>query len=119
MKTAAKIFIIIGCVLEFYLIFPIIICICACNKMDTAKHKTELTALGVVTLLFCSLLGGIFMLCIPDQELALNSDNSFTTIGKNTNDYLQNLKNLKSLYDNGIITEEIYNEKRKKYIEMI
>lgn len=117
MKTAAKVFIVLGCIFNFYLIFPIIIGVFAYKKIDTATQKNELTTLGVLTLFFCNILGGIFMLCISDKELSKN--NGYVPTTEPQNDYLQNLNNLKSLYDKGIISEEIYNEKRKKYIDMI
>lgn len=75
MKTAAKVFIWIGIIFQFFLIYPIIIGVFALQKLDQAKTKEELQSFGILTLLLCSLLGGIFMLCIKDEELA---ENNFT-----------------------------------------
>ena len=70
MKTAAKVFIILGMVFQFFLIFPLIIGAIALKKLKTSKSKSELTVMAVLTLLFVNLLGGIFMLLIKDEELA-------------------------------------------------
>lgn len=70
MKTVAKVFIILGMIVGCWMIFPIIVGIFALKKLNTAKTKSELTVMGVVTLLFCNLIGGILMLCISEEELA-------------------------------------------------
>ena len=36
-----------------------------------------------------------------------------------SSDAADNLNKLKELYDNGVITKEEYDEKRKKYVEML
>jgi hypothetical protein len=41
----------------------------ALKKLSVAKTKNDLIAIGICTIIFCSLLGGIFMLCIPETEL--------------------------------------------------
>lgn len=70
MKTAAKVFIILGMVFQCFLIFPIIVGAIALKKLKTATTKSELTVIAIVTLLFCNLIGGILMLCIDEKELA-------------------------------------------------
>lgn len=72
MKTAAKVFIIIGMICTFYLIVPVIVGGIALKKMNTATSRDELTGIGIVTLLLCSLLGGIFLLCTKDEDYAEN-----------------------------------------------
>lgn len=69
MKTAAKIFIIIGMIVGFWSILPLIFGFIALKKLKTAKKKEELTVTAILTLLFCNILGGIFMLLIKDEEL--------------------------------------------------
>ena len=69
MKTTAKVFIWIGMVANFYLIFPVIVGMNALNKLDTAKTKEELTTSAWLALVFCNLIGGICMLNIKDEEL--------------------------------------------------
>ncbi len=65
MRTAAKVFVIIGMIFGCWLIFPLIIGLCALGQINNEFEKPS-TAMSVVTLIFCSLLGGIFMLCIED-----------------------------------------------------
>ncbi len=65
MKTAAKVFIILGMIAGFWSILPLIFGIIALNKMKTEKPST---GLSVCVLLFCSLLGGIFLLCSKEDE---------------------------------------------------
>ncbi len=72
MKTAAKVFIIIGMIFQGILIFPIVIGALALKKLKTATSKSELTAMGVLTLLFVNLIGGILMLCLSDDDLKDN-----------------------------------------------
>ena len=72
MKTAAKVFIIINMIFLFWLIFPLVVGILALGKLNTAKKKDDLVVMGVITILFCSLLGGVFMLLVTDEELQNN-----------------------------------------------
>ena len=70
MKTAAKVFIIIGMVVGFWTIRPLVFGIIALNQMKTQKPST---GISVCVLLFCSLLGGIFLLCSKDEEYVVPS----------------------------------------------
>lgn len=69
MKTAAKVFIILGMVFGFWMIVPLIVGIIALNKLNNAKSKSELTVVAICTLLFVNLIAGILMLCINDEQL--------------------------------------------------
>ena len=69
MKTPAKVFIWIGMIIQFFLIYPIVLGVLALKKINSATSSDELKTLGIFTTLFCSLLGGVFMLCIKDDEL--------------------------------------------------
>lgn len=63
---------------SFYLILTIIagvftatseiIGFLALGKLKSATAKNQTTVLSILTLIFCSLVGGILMLCIPDTE---------------------------------------------------
>lgn len=65
MKTAAKIFIIIGMICGFWSILPLVFGIIALKKMKTEKPST---GLSVCVLLFCNLLGGLFLLLSKKSE---------------------------------------------------
>jgi hypothetical protein len=39
------------------------------HKLKFARSKRELAAIGVLTIIFCSPVGGILMLCIPENDL--------------------------------------------------
>jgi uncharacterized membrane-anchored protein len=68
MKKIAKVFIIIGMVLQCFLIFPVVLGIIALKKIDKAQSKSDLTVWAIITLLFVNMVGGILMLVIPDSE---------------------------------------------------
>lgn len=71
MKTTIKVFIWIGMILQFFLIFPIIVGVMALKKLDQAKTKEELTGIAVAVLLLVNVIAGILMLVISDQEMQL------------------------------------------------
>ncbi len=65
MKTAAKVFIIIGMICGFWMILPIIFGAIALKKMKAGKPSV---GFSVCVLIFCSTLGGIFLLCSRASE---------------------------------------------------
>ncbi|MCQ2742686.1 MAG: hypothetical protein MJ239_05245 [Bacilli bacterium] len=75
MKGAAKVFIVLGMIFQFYLIYPLIIGGIALNKLSNAKRKSELIGIGIVSLIFVSTLGGIFILCVRPSDFAPDSGN--------------------------------------------
>ena len=75
MKTAAKVFIIIGMIVGFWSILPLIFGFIALKKLKTATKKDDLVVTAILTLLFCNILGGIFMLLIKDEELVQEKKN--------------------------------------------
>lgn len=74
MKTTIKVFIWIGMIFQFFLIFPIIVGVMALKKLDQAKTKKELTGMGVAVLLLVNGIAGILMLVITDQDLNLSKN---------------------------------------------
>lgn len=137
MKTAAKVFIIIGMVTGFWTIVPIIVGAIALNKLASATKKDELVGIGVCTLLFCSMIGGIFMLVISDAELQGSEVNANTNSGasvnssasastttaepaapakQNSDDVAAKLTKLKELRDSGAITEEEFASMKNQLI---
>ena len=152
MKTAAKVFVILDIIrsvliiifkdelgfnsefLLFYNIIAIIIDADARYKLDNSTKKSDLTAIGILSLFFCNLLGGIFILCVSDKDLSENllnaeieNQNNVNSIkiknpidiSANADTHLEELNKLKFLYDNGFITEDEYKEKREKYIDLL
>ena len=73
MKTTAKVFIWIGMIYNFYLIFPIVFGCLALKKLKTATTRDELRTMAVLCLSFCNTVGGILMLTMTDKELSQGS----------------------------------------------
>ncbi len=67
MKVAAQVFIIIGMVVGFWTILPLVFGILALVKMKEGKPDTWL---NICVLLFCSLIGGIILLCSKEEDFA-------------------------------------------------
>ncbi len=65
MKTAAKVFIIIGMIVGCWMVVPLVLGIIALNKMKNGKPSV---GFSVCILIFCSTLGGIFLLCSKEHE---------------------------------------------------
>lgn len=76
MKTAIKILIWIGMISQCFLIYPIVVGILALKKLDEIASGKELQTMGILTTIFCSLIGGILMICIKDEDLGVVSTNS-------------------------------------------
>ncbi|MCM1297190.1 MAG: hypothetical protein NC311_16740 [Muribaculaceae bacterium] len=70
MKTAAKVFIILGMVFGCIAILPLIFGGITLSKMKKATSASELTVWGVLDIFFCGLIGGILVLCLKDEDLA-------------------------------------------------
>jgi hypothetical protein len=119
MKTAAKVFLIIGMILTFYLIFPVIIGVIAIRKLDNAKSKDDLILWGILSLFFVSRLGGLFMLLVPEDELNTQNAVVYEENSNEERDPADMLLELKKLRDEGVIDEATYQEKRKKYVEQL
>lgn len=127
MKSAAKVFIWIGMISGAIAIFPLVIGILALKKLDEAKTKDELTGWAIATVICCSTLGGIFMLCITEEELDENSTNqnpaqpktenpSQSTTEYSSSTIEEELAKTKALYDKGLLDEEEYQSIRKSII---
>lgn len=120
MVKLAKVFIIISMILFFYLIFPIVLGIISIRKLDSVKTVDELLPWGVTTLICVSPIAGILMLCIKQDDIdkARFYHNNITSTGYlSSNDKVSNLIELKQLFDDGIIDEQTYNEKRTKLVK--
>ncbi|MBQ9480970.1 MAG: DUF4190 domain-containing protein [Clostridia bacterium] len=81
--TAAKVFIILGMIFQFYLIYPLIVGGIALSKLNSATTKDDLTAIGIITIFFCSIIGGIFMLCVKDEDFDYKKENKMNDRNEN------------------------------------
>lgn len=69
MKTVAKVFIILGMVLQCFLIFPIVLGAIALKKLKAAQCKADFgTGWAVVVLLLVNLIAGILLLVMKDED---------------------------------------------------
>lgn len=66
LKLIARIFIIIGMVCGCWVILPLIFGALGLSALGKDKGKPSV-GMSVCVLLFCSLIGGILMLCIKDE----------------------------------------------------
>lgn len=69
MKTAAKVFIIIGMVVGCSYIIPIIVGLIAMRKLDKARRKSDIRGISILTLLFCNVIAGVIMLCMKEEDI--------------------------------------------------
>lgn len=67
MKTAAKVFMIIGMVCGFWCVLPLVFGIIGIKKLNNGEMTT---GWKVVTLIFVSLVGGILLLCMKNEPAA-------------------------------------------------
>lgn len=72
MKNTAKVFIWIGIIAQCFLIYPIVVGVIALQKLNEIRKKEEIQTIGILTLFFCSLVGGIIMLTMTDKDLSEN-----------------------------------------------
>ena len=131
MKTAAKVFIILGMIFGCIAILPLIFGGIGLSKINSAKDRSELVGMGVCVLLFCSLLGGIFMLCIPNEQLAgagvgageqnqqVVVDVHPTQTKQTDDDTTEKLAKLKNLKDSGAISDEEFERMKKDILAKV
>ena len=74
MKTAAKVFIIIGMISGFAAISPLIVGSIALTKLDEAEDSADIIGIAILTILFCSPIAGILMLCLSDDDFCDDED---------------------------------------------
>ena len=70
MKTLAKVFTILGIIGGAIFIYPLIVGLISLKKMKNATSKADIKVWAIINLIFCSLLGGIFMLLTKDADYA-------------------------------------------------
>ena len=85
---------------------------------------------GVCNLVFCGLVGGILYLCWKPEVAPVNNnkdgyytptdyDAPTTSMNNDKEDVSEILLKLNRLYEEGIISKEEYEEKRKKYVDKL
>ncbi len=65
MKKAAKVFIVLGMLFQFWMVLPLIVGAIALGKMKKAKPSV---GMGICLILFVNPLAGIFTLCSRESE---------------------------------------------------
>ncbi len=123
MKTCVKVLIWVGMIIQFYMIYPIVFGILALKKLDSFKDRDELIKYSVLTMVFCSLAGGIVMLFMNEEKKpSTNNDNTNKEVVEgeatiqNTLTMEEELLNAKRLFEEGTISEADYNEIKSKII---
>ena len=133
MKTI-KFFIILGMILGAILIFPIIVGAITLNRLNEAKKKEDITGVAICTLIFCSVIAGILMLCMTEDDFAKKNsltkyeqklvDSVICAMDEETEDndvyddeIVVKLRKLKALFNEGLIDEKEYLERRKRYLD--
>lgn len=94
----------------------IILPIYALKRIDTANSKKDLQVWGIVILIFSNLVAGILILLIDDEELngkAINNSNKQIT----TDELSSRLEKLRRIKEEQNLTDEEYNELKKKVID--
>lgn len=122
MKKITKILIIIGMALSWFLIYPVVLGICAIKKLESARFKNDLVSWAIITLVFVSPVAGILMLTLRDEDLGDEDDLYYAENTKPTNFALEKLNNIEKIYqlkEKGLISEEEFLEKKKFYLEQI
>lgn len=100
----------------FILLVPFVIDYVGYKKINNATRANELTTIGILTLIFGGIIPGILILLIKDEDLGVSTYVKKET--KPTADSLEKeLKDLNTLKDNGVITQEEYESARKKIID--
>jgi hypothetical protein len=118
MKTAAKVFLVIGMVLTFFLIYPPFIGITAYRKLDDENTSLDdLRLWGILSLFFVSPIAGLFILLLKTEDLG--EEQSISGDKKSTvkNYAADRLIELKKLFDEGVISEDAYYKKKEEIVK--
>ena len=109
-------------------VISLVVCISALRSIHNNQKRI---ALGILLILFCGIIGGIFyLLWIPEDETAVITtvDNQtgstissveYVSYAEDSDDPYQQLKKLRDLLDRGIIDKQTYDEKAKKYLKKL
>jgi len=78
MKTAAKVYIYIGMIFGFFLIYPIVLGSKALRLLDSATKKQDLRNIGTLILLLDNPVAGKILSLIDDSDLSSNLEKNKT-----------------------------------------
>lgn len=114
------------------------LCFIVVMKVKGATSKDKLIVWGVLALIFVNVISGILILCIKEEELKPVENKIIGTNGisnvynatsskvienptakqnADAGDAYTRLMSLKHLFEEGLITEEEYKEKRQQFID--
>jgi hypothetical protein len=116
MKTTIKVFIWMGMLFFGFLVYPVIVGIKAYRALDKKGISVnEIYKWAALTLFFVSPIAGILMFTLDEKDLRNDdlSNNELNTFISSAEKIIK----LKELLDKGIISQEVFDEKSKKYIE--
>ena len=110
-------------------VFAFISLIISISALRSLHNNNKRIALGILLLIFCGVIGGIFYLIwIPEDETVVTTVNEngstinsveYVSYSEDSDDPYQQLKKLRDLLDRGIIDKQTYDEKAKKYIKKL
>ena len=105
----------LGAFLCVWAVICIIVSSNSLRVLNEADRKSRTIGWGIATLIFSDLLAGIFMLAIPKENFPLYRAATPASVA----DPYEQLQHIQELYDKGIISYETYDEKKKKYLDML
>lgn len=121
MKEIIKVFILVGIILSFYLIFPIFLGILAIKNLNKAVCKNDLLLWGIITFIFISPIAGILMLTMRDEDFI--QQQSLKSTQKHYKNFameaLNDIENIYKLKENNVISEEEFIKKKSALLNKI
>lgn len=88
------------------------------QKIKCATSKDQFMPWAILMVIFGYLIVGLLALLANENEYANNAIKiKSTSIPNDNNDITMQLQKLKSLYDQGLISEEDYNNKKKEILD--
>ena len=89
------------------------------KSLKVATKKDDIIGISVVCLIFSSIIGGIVLLSSDDKDF-VTSTNAKTSKSQEDSELTpleKNLKRIRNMKESGVISQEEYNQLRKKILE--
>lgn len=89
------------------------------KSLKVATKKDDIIGIGVVCLIFSSIIGGIVLLSSDDKDFVANT-NAKTSKSQEDSELTpleKNLKRIRNMKESGVISQEEYDQLRKKILE--